>query len=187
MSPRRKAALLMEHVLLAMLKRKEMHGYELHQELGKLPGISKIWNLKQALFYSKLDLLEREGLIQVKEIRHDFTPSRKIFMLTTQGSDSLDNWLRTPVNRARRMQQLFVAKLICASWQSLDLALELVQKQKEVCLGWNQRLSEEEAQLNPQENFAEWSLFHFKDSRDRSTIAWLETVEAELLKQIQES
>ena len=180
MSPRRKTALSMEHVLLALLAREPMHGYELHRRLNEMPGIAQVWNLKQALLYAKLELLEAEGDIQVKATRREFTPPRKVYAVTQQGQKKLEAWIREPVYRARLMQQVFNAKLLCAWMQSPQLALDLIEKQREVMLNWHSRLVDEEARLDPKAQFGDWVVLSFKDKRDQGTLGWLDSVQAQI-------
>lgn len=54
MSPRPSATRTLEHVLLALLDEKTMHGCELYQKWCEIKVISLIWNLKQPMLYAIL-------------------------------------------------------------------------------------------------------------------------------------
>ena len=46
--PRPPSPISTDHVILALLDEKPMHGYEIHQQIASMPGIKKIWGLKQS-------------------------------------------------------------------------------------------------------------------------------------------
>ncbi len=178
MSPRRFSALTIEHVLLAILDQKPMHGYELYQELCALPGISKVWNIKQALLYAILEKLERRGYLSSQVVQGETSLPRKDFTLTLQGKSSLENWLKTPVRRARDLRQEFLAKLIICRRYGNAEALELIHAQKQACQAWEKEL---EANIPPfdQEHLDEWLVYSFRINRVKAVLDWLDTLESD--------
>lgn len=173
----------MEHVILALLDEKPMHGYELHQKLGKLPGISKIWNLKQAFFYARLERLHTYGFIQEHSTQKDGSgPARVVFQLSSPGKRSLTDWITAPVPKARDIQQVFLSKLIIARRYGLRKALELLHNQRIVCQSWLQNLESELPQIKTQD-LDEYIVHSYKMNRERSMLNWLDSLEALLLDQ----
>ena len=132
MSPRQSSNLTLEHVLLALLDQRPMHGYELYQELCELKGISLIWNIKQGLLYALLDKLEGKGYLTSQLVQGETYPPRKYFHLTETGKSTLQTWLKTPERRARDIRQEFLAKLIMARRYGISEALELIHLQEQV-------------------------------------------------------
>ncbi len=179
MSPRRAAPLTLEHVLLALLDHKPMHGYELYQEICSLPGISRIWNIKQALLYAILDKLEERGYVASQLIQGETYPPRKYFHLTETGKTSLKEWLRTPVRRARDLRQEFLAKLITARRYGKTDVMELIHIQEQACQTW---FSDLQSEVPPQdlEHLDEWMVYSFRFHRVESVLKWLKRLEMEV-------
>ncbi len=179
MSPRHAAPLTIEHVLLALLDQKPMHGYELYQEICSMPGISRIWNIKQALLYAILDKLEERGYVASQLIQGETYPPRKYFHLTETGKASLKEWLRTPVRRARDLRQEFLAKLITARRYGKTDVMELIHIQEQACQSWFRDLQND---VPPQdlEHLDEWMVYSFRFQRVESVLKWLKRLENEV-------
>jgi DNA-binding PadR family transcriptional regulator len=179
MSPRRASALTLEHVLLALLDQKSMHGYELYQELCKMKGISLIWNIKQALLYAILDKLEGRGFLSSQVVKGETYPPRKYFHLTAQGKSSLQTWMRTPVRRARDIRQEFLAKLIIARRYGKPQLLELIHLQQQTCQTWWNEL---QTQVSPpdQASMEEGFVISFRLNRVEGVLKWLQVLESEV-------
>jgi len=175
MSPRRAADLTLEHVLLALLDRAPMHGYELYQELCALKGISLVWNIKQALLYALLDKLEARGLLASELVQGDAYPPRNTFHLTAEGRETLRAWYQTPVRRARDFRQEFLAKLIVARRYGKSEALGLIRAQQGACRSWQRDLSATAAAGTADE----WLVHSFRLERVNGLLAWLGRVEVE--------
>lgn len=179
---RKASPISMEHVILALLDEEPMHGYELHQRLSNLAGITKIWNLKQALFYAKLERLHSDGYITELNLPTDgINPARVVFQLSTKGKTALSGWITSPVRKARDIQQVFLSKLIIARRYGLHKALELIHNQKVVSQSWLQHLEAEIPDSSP-ENLDDYLVHRYKMSRDHATLNWLDGLEAQLLE-----
>jgi len=179
MSPRHVSPLTLEHVLLAILDQKPMHGYEMYQEICAMPGISKVWNIKQALLYAILDKLEERGYIASRLIPGETYPPRKEFHLTEMGESSLQHWLKTPVRRPRDLRQEFLAKLITARRYGKAEVLELVRIQEQTCQTWDQDLQSNVPPLDA-EHLDEWMVYSFRNERLQAVLKWLKTLEDEI-------
>jgi PadR family transcriptional regulator AphA len=179
MSPRHASALTMEHILLALLDQKPMHGYELFQELLNLKGISKIWNIKQALLYSDLEKLEERGYIHSKLAQGDSYPPRKVYSLTDYGRDTLMDWIKTPTRRPRDLRQEFLAKIIVAHWYGQQPVLDLLHAQQRTSQSWQEEMNESAPPLDD-EHLDEWLVYSFRRTRAEGVSRWLEKLEANL-------
>jgi PadR family transcriptional regulator, regulatory protein AphA len=179
MSPRSSAALTLEHVLLALVDQKPMHGYELYQELCAMQGIDRIWNIKQALMYALLDKLERMDFLTSKLVPGEAYPPRKYFTLTPHGRSTLYAWMQTPVRRARDLRQEFLAKLIIARRYGKASAIQLIDAQLQDCQSWLEDL--EMHALQPEiNNVDEWFVFSFRLNRVAASMRWLEDCKREI-------
>lgn len=182
MSPRHSTELKLEHVLLALLDQKPMHGYELYQELSAMSGISKIWNIKQSLLYADLEKLETKGHLSSRLEQGESYPPRKYFEITNVGKETLQNWLTTPVRRPRDVRQEFLAKLIVARRYGKSAMLELVQAQIQVCQAWLDELPPRPSFLESETKIDEWLVYSFRFYREDGIMQWLKQCEAEILK-----
>jgi PadR family transcriptional regulator, regulatory protein AphA len=179
MSPRHASPITLEHILLALLDQKPMHGYELYQELCGMQGISKIWNIKQALLYAMLEKLEERGYLSSQLISGETYPPRKEFHLTEAGKSSLQEWLTTPVRRARDLRQEFLAKLIAARRYGKPEVLELIRIQEEACRSWYRDL-QRDVPTKDSEHLDEWMVYSFRLNRVEAVSAWLKALEGEV-------
>lgn len=182
MSPRRSAPLTIEHVLLALLDPRPMHGYELYQALSQTQGISLIWNVTQSMLYVLLDKLEAHGLLASEVAPSNSHPPRKIFHITEMGRQTLYRWMKTPVRRAREMRQEFLAKLIAARRYGQEDALELIHAQRQACLDWLGALQADNPvkETGPSDG---WLVYSYRAHRLDSILEWLDVCERELTRE----
>lgn len=93
--PRPPSPISTDHVILALLDEKPMHGYEIHQQIASMPGIKKIWGLKQSLLYAKLEKLKDASLVEDAPDHPEANPARRYFRLTQAGREALNaGWIR---------------------------------------------------------------------------------------------
>ncbi len=179
MSPRKPATLKLEHILIALLDQKPMHGYEMYQHLSEIKGISRLWNIKQPMLYAILDKLESRDLVTSQLVSGETYPPRKCFHPTESGIESLKNWLKTPVHRARDVRQEFLAKLIVAGWYGKADVLTLIQIQEEECRNW---FHETPVNLlsSDRGNLDEWFVYTYRMNQIKGIIDWLKACEKEL-------
>jgi DNA-binding PadR family transcriptional regulator len=179
MSPRQSANLSLEHVLLALISQKEMHGYELYQAVCAVQGVSQVWNIKQSMLYALLDKLERGGLLVSRQESGEAYPPRKTFRLTEAGGASLREWIVTPVRRARDLRQEFLAKLIIARRFGAGQALVLIANQEQACRAWLADLREH---VPPGDaDHIDARLVHsFRVNRVEGVLGWLQECRAEI-------
>jgi PadR family transcriptional regulator, regulatory protein AphA len=109
-----------------------MHGYEMAREL-EAEGLTEVCPVEQSLLYSYLRNLEERGLVRWEEHRVGGRPPRKQFELTGIGSQTVDQWLREPVQRLRDVRLAFLLKLYLLGSTDPDGERELLGRQIEVC------------------------------------------------------
>ena len=113
-----------------------MHGYEIHQRMSDPSGLGQVWRLKQSQLYALMGKLEEEGLLFTELQMQDTRPSRKVFHLTSTGSQVFPDWLHSPVEHSRDMRLDFLFKLYFLQNQGNEALNQLIQKQRGVCQGW---------------------------------------------------
>ncbi len=172
----------MENVILALLDEEPLHGYEIHHRMNQMPGINKIWNIKQALLYSKLDRLENSGFIEPVPDQADAElTGRVVFRLTNEGKALIMEWISTPVKKARDIRQDFLGKLIIARRYGINHALDLLQKQRVVCQSWYDHLLQD-LPVTSADALDEAIVHSYRLYRDRATLHWLDHLEGQINK-----
>lgn len=180
--PRPATPISLEHIILALLDVEPLYGYELHNRICEMPGVNKIWNVKQALFYSKLDRLELDGYIEQFSEETEEAQGRIMLRITEAGKSSLMKWIATPVPKARDLRQIFLAKLIVARRYGNEAVLELIQSQRQVSLSWYDELVDIFGNRN-EEDVDEFFVTSYRLYRDRATLHWLDYLEKHFRKE----
>lgn len=170
---REASPLSFEYVLLGLLARKPMHGWDLHAAAAALDGFELFWTIKRSNLYALLDKLESLGLVAGQAMAGENRPSRRVFQVTAEGRRRLDAWIHQPVDSIRAMRQEFFARLYFAREEGRDSALRLVRQQREACLAWKASI---EAKRNPSRGpgpYAGLVLTH-RLAMVEATLAWLD-------------
>ncbi|MCA9962184.1 MAG: PadR family transcriptional regulator [Chloroflexota bacterium] len=81
-----------ELLLLGLLRRQEMHGYQLHEFIDQF--MQTCVDLKKSTAYYLLDKMAREGLVERSEDREGNRPVRTVYSLTQAGETRFQELLR---------------------------------------------------------------------------------------------
>jgi DNA-binding PadR family transcriptional regulator len=108
-----------KHASLGILSERERHGYELKAAFDERVG--EFWSLNYGQIYTTLDRLEREGLVE---------------------------WLGRPITRTRALRDELFIKLLFVGRGGVESVLDLIQRQKETCLGRMKRLTQRKFELS---------------------------------------
>jgi len=94
MSPRKKLANAGERelLLLGLLRRREMHGYQLSEFFETHLGM--FFDLKKATAYNLLGKMEEVGWVSSREEKEGRRPVRRVFAITPQGESIFQDLLR---------------------------------------------------------------------------------------------
>ncbi len=92
----------LEGIVLAILSGRSAYGYEITAWLRDM-GFSDI---AEGTVYALLVRVERRGLVDVAKVRSGKGPPRKVYSLTAQGRDYLEEFWRTWSFLAERLEQL---------------------------------------------------------------------------------
>ena len=168
-----------DNALLGFLIPKPMHGYELHQVIQQTPGLYRVWTLKQALLYAKLDKLEKAGFIHATtEPSPTSSPPRKYLHITKAGAATFHDWVNQPVLKSRFMRQEFLVKLILVRQLQPDHLPEVLSKQIEVTEQWVSNLERDLNQLQSTDTVEDRLVSSFRLLQDRAVLDWLHEVVA---------
>ena len=81
-----------ELLLLGLLKREEMHGYQLHEFIDSF--MQTCVDIKKPTAYYMLDKMEQQGLITRKEEQEGNRPPRRVYSMTPAGEAQFQKLLR---------------------------------------------------------------------------------------------
>ncbi len=99
-----------EYIILGLLKKHPMHGYEMFQQIGN-SALSQILHLEMSQMYAYLKKLEKLEYIETRLEAQGSRPPRKVHHLTSIGDDAFMRWLTMPVEKPRDIRILFLIKL----------------------------------------------------------------------------
>ncbi|MFD8479735.1 PadR family transcriptional regulator [Kitasatospora sp. NPDC059673] len=105
--------------LLALLRERPMHGYEMITEIGERTG--GIWRPSPGSVYPTLQLLEEEGLIKANE-----ESGKKLFELTEQGRAEAEQGPESPWDEAGRQGDWEAVQEVGAALAAVDHAVRQV-------------------------------------------------------------
>jgi len=82
----------LEHAILGFLRERPMTGYDL-KNVSFDESASHFWTADQSQVYRTLDRLEARKLVRAKRVRQTSRPDRKVYSITSAGTDELDAWI----------------------------------------------------------------------------------------------
>ncbi|MFN2282404.1 MAG: PadR family transcriptional regulator [Anaerolineales bacterium] len=163
----------LEYILLGLLRDSPDHGYALFERVQETPELSLIWRVKRSKLYYLLDKLAGEELLSLSIRSQESSPDRKIYQLTAKGQSAFEAWLEEPVLAFRDVRIEFLSKLYFALLAGRETALELIDKQHEVCRGWLESLKAERDQ-EAEIVFISQQVYQFRIGQISAMITWLE-------------
>jgi PadR family transcriptional regulator, regulatory protein AphA len=173
MSPMIRLPLTTELALLGFLYEQPMYGYEIHQRMSDPAGLGQVWQLKQSQLYALMGKLEEEGFLSTELQPQEARPPRKVFHLTPVGTQVFIDWLHSPVEHGRDMRLDFLVKLYFIQKEGVEAIRGLIQKQREVVLGWLNYQDEHAAPAQAPLAY-EWFVREFRTEQNRSFLVWLD-------------
>ncbi len=180
MSPRQQTPFSLEYILLGLVARIPIHGYDLHKKLSGLEGVSMIWHIKQSHLYSLLEKLEDFGLLVSTQVAGEAYPFRKEYAITASGQQAFDNWKFAPVEHGRQMRQEFLARLYFAIEDSPTSVHELIASQEDACQSWLKNLRQVYAGFNSSQNY-ERLVVQFRIHQVQAMLTWLDDCRQSLI------
>lgn len=84
----------LKFAILGLLSEKPQSGYELQKVFTGSLGY--FWQAKFQQIYGELRRLERDGLLQKRNVLQSGRPMKKVYSITPKGEAALNAWLNTP-------------------------------------------------------------------------------------------
>lgn len=132
----RESSLSIELALLGFLRQQPQHGYAIHQALSDPAGLGPVWQIKLSRLYALLEKLEEAGYLTSTTSPQENRPPRKLFHLTAEGEDAFLSWVQRPVRHGRSLRLEFLVKLYFARLEGGDIAVRLLEAQREQGRAW---------------------------------------------------
>jgi DNA-binding PadR family transcriptional regulator len=89
-----------ELLLLGLLRKREMHGYQLSDFLET--HLAMFFDLKKATAYNLLGKMEEKGWVSSREEQEGKRPPKRVFAITPEGEALFQELLRTAIPEYRR-------------------------------------------------------------------------------------
>jgi len=170
------------YAVLGLLHRADdaLHGWAIRRQLQRLLG--SFWHVGLPEVYRALDWLGADGLAERVESPPRF-PMRKLFRVTTRGRDEFCRFLRQEVRHdLRALRQELSVRLLFGEPGKIDEQLVLVQRQRELYLGYLDSVHLHRRLRPPK--WADESVRRLvidgAEMQVRAQIAWLDRIAAKL-------
>ena len=170
MSPRSALPLRLEYVLLGLIRRQPMHGYQLLRIWNEPHAIGMIWQIKPGPLYAALEKMELLGFLDSELLAGDCSPNRKQYRVTPAGEKIFLDWMQTPVSSARDFRQLFLAKLYFSADVEKVVIADLFDQQRHLCQKWLASLQQKVLDGNEFER----QVFTFRVRQVQCILVWLQ-------------
>ena len=160
-------------LLLGLLRRQEMHGYQLHEFIDK--NLALCTNLKKPTAYYLLDKMAADGWLLTETEQEGNRPPRRIYRLTPKGEDAFQRLLRKNLAQYAPVDFPGDVGLAFLEWLDADEAWALLtQRQHEL----ETRL--QEIQNVPAHQGSLQLVFSHQKHHLQAELDWLADVIAEL-------
>ncbi|HEV2654095.1 MAG TPA: PadR family transcriptional regulator [Ktedonobacteraceae bacterium] len=173
-----------EYVILGLLKKQPMHGYEMFQQFQN-STLGQIVHVEMSQLYAFLKKLEHLAYIEAVEVKmQGVRPPRKIFQLTQQGEDIFLQWLALPVEKPRDIRILFLIKLYFVQRHLPAQTGSLLEQQIDACQRFLSHLEQQHASSTANtsdEAFFDHVVLRSRIYQTRSLLEWMYEMHKEMI------
>lgn len=100
---------MLKYALLGSLNYQPMSGYDLKQFTDR--STSNFWHAELSQIYITLKALEKDGLITSSTTAQEHRPDKRVYTITENGRQALNDWLRTPFTELDQYKDTLLLKL----------------------------------------------------------------------------
>ncbi|MEX0785814.1 MAG: PadR family transcriptional regulator [Dehalococcoidia bacterium] len=118
----------LRYVLLALLSKKPNSGYGLGRLLQRQLG--HLWEARLQQIYGEMAKLQSAGLVEAEEIELPNRPAKKIYSLTPEGQEALDDWLAGRCSPHSHKDEMLV-RLYCLERMPPDVLARRLEEQRD--------------------------------------------------------
>jgi PadR family transcriptional regulator AphA len=111
-SPASRGPSLAEHLVLALIAERPIHGFALARLLARDGPVGRVYEIPRPVVYRSISRLIEAGLVEPRGVEHGVGgPQRTVVGITPRGRRELRSWLRRPVGHVRDLRTELLAKL----------------------------------------------------------------------------
>jgi DNA-binding PadR family transcriptional regulator len=107
----RGTAMALREVILTVLARGEMTGYEITKDFEAV--YVHFWRASHQQVYRELARLNKDGRVTLKAVAQEGRPDKKVYAITKRGLEELKRWILAPTEPPRPQYDLLVKLLGC--------------------------------------------------------------------------
>lgn len=167
------------HALLGLLAQHSAHGYELHAQFEALVGGRANWEVKPAQVYTTLARLEDAGLIAQTAIRRVGGPDQRIYEITPEGREHLEEWYHAGVHPDHQRDEVYL-KIMLALADEHANAAEVARIQRTTLYRDLHELTGRRSRLEHDHDLAHAMLLDKAVMHIEADLRWLDMVDARL-------
>jgi len=121
----------LRNALLGVLSLREMSGYDIKRSFDH--AVHFVWNAADSQIYRELRDMEKRGLISSRLVQQDGKPNKRIYTVTADGLEALDEWLRSPAE-APFDKEPFLMRLFFMGRVERDDAVRVLSERRDEIL-----------------------------------------------------
>lgn len=167
------------HAILGLLVQRPRHGYELRAAFEALIGGEDNWDVKPAQIYSTLTRLEKSGLVAEQEVAQDTGPEKRIYTITPDGREVLQDWFTEGIVREHQRDDFFI-KLMVGLVSGVADPYRLIQIQRTQLYQELHEITTQRTRANPGRELAKILLLDKVAMYLEADLRWLDMTEARL-------
>lgn len=119
---------MLKYILLGFLNLQSYTGYDLHVHMET--STAHFWNAKLSQIYTTLKKLENDGLLESQVEEQDDRPDKRIYSITSDGRETLQNWLDQPNTQLDQMKSKLLLRLFFGGINDLETVITELKLQK---------------------------------------------------------
>lgn len=117
----------LKHAILTLLETEEGSGYDLLKRFQQRLGF--FWNASHQQIYAQLKSMRNEQLIEFEVEAQDNKPDKKVYSLTPQGREALQQWIANPV-KTNKINDALLVKLYAGHLADTATLLEEIESHR---------------------------------------------------------
>jgi DNA-binding PadR family transcriptional regulator len=163
------------NVVLGLVSVRPTTGHDLAAYAER--SIGQFFPLTRSHVYSELDRLCQLGLLDVTEVPQERFPTKRVYEITPQGVEQLDDWLAETALPPERQRNLFLVHVFFGDHVSPERMASLLDAYETAALAYRDRLSELVDRLahRPESRFRRATAL-FGLAQVQAKLDWLEQV-----------
>ncbi|HZD60648.1 MAG TPA: PadR family transcriptional regulator [Anaerolineae bacterium] len=167
------------NALLGLLEQRPRHGYELHAAFEAVVGGEEVWDVKPAQIYTTLSRLKESGLVVEKALEQDGGPEKRIYEITAEGRQKLDDWFARPVAGRHQRDKFFVKLMLSLATEKAD-QFKIIYTQRASLYRELHDLTTQRGSSDPASELAHIMMLDRAIMHLEADLRWLDMIEARI-------